>query len=110
MGRWRWPRPRHGGWQRGALAGAASRGVDVRLELESAAGSGGRLSQDAAGAFRDLAGNVRFYEWPADRRTSESGLEGAMHAKAAIADEQVAFVTSANLTGNAIEANMELGL
>ena len=33
-----------------------------------------------------------------------------MHAKAAIADEQVAFVTSANLTGSAIEANMELGL
>jgi cardiolipin synthase len=43
-------------------------------------------------------------------RTSEGGLERAMHAKAAIADEQVAFVTSANLTGSAIEANMELGL
>jgi cardiolipin synthase len=94
----------------GALAEAASRGVDVRLVLESAAGSGGRLSLDAAGAFRELAGSVRFYEWSADRRTSDGGLKGAMHAKAAIADEQVAFVTSANLTGSAIEANMELGL
>src|SRR5207244_4605563 len=88
----------------------ASRGVDVRLVLESAVGSGGRLSQDAAGAFHELASSVRLYEWAADRRTSEGGLKGAMHAKAAIADEQVAFVTSANLTGSAIEANMELGL
>src|SRR5438094_978930 len=44
-----------------ALAEAASRAVDVRLVLESAAGSGGRLSQDAARAFRELAGSVRFY-------------------------------------------------
>jgi len=93
-----------------ALADAASRGVDVRLVLESAAGSGGRLMHDAAGAFRELAGRVRFYEWPFDHRLSEGGLDGTMHAKAAIADEQVAFVTSANLTGSAIEANMELGL
>jgi phosphatidylserine/phosphatidylglycerophosphate/cardiolipin synthase-like enzyme len=94
----------------GALGEAASRGVDVRLVLESAAGSGGRLSQDAAEAFRSLAGTVRVYEWPSDRRTSEGGLQGTMHAKAAIADEQAAFITSANLTGSAIEANMELGL
>jgi cardiolipin synthase len=93
-----------------ALGEAASRRVDVRLVLESAAGSGGRLSQDAAGAFRELASSVRFFEWSADRRTSEGGLQGAMHAKAAIADEHAAFITSANLTGNAIEANMELGL
>jgi len=94
----------------GALAEAASRDVDARLVLESAAGSGGRLSQDAAEAFRSLAGSVRVYEWSAERRISDGGLQGAMHAKAAIADEQAAFITSANLTGSAIEANMELGL
>ena len=93
-----------------ALAAAAGRGVDVRLVLETAAGSGGRLSQDAATAFSDLPASVRVYKWAADRRTSTSGLDGAMHAKAAIADEHVALVTSANLTGSAIDANMELGL
>jgi phosphatidylserine/phosphatidylglycerophosphate/cardiolipin synthase-like enzyme len=33
-----------------------------------------------------------------------------MHVKAAIADGHVALVTSANLTGAALEHNMELGL
>jgi phosphatidylserine/phosphatidylglycerophosphate/cardiolipin synthase-like enzyme len=34
----------------------------------------------------------------------------ALHAKAAIADDHTALVTSANLTGFAIKDNMELGL
>ena len=34
----------------------------------------------------------------------------SLHAKAAIADDKLAFVTSANLTGYALERNMELGL
>jgi phosphatidylserine/phosphatidylglycerophosphate/cardiolipin synthase-like enzyme len=33
-----------------------------------------------------------------------------VHVKCAIADEKVALVTSANLTGAAMEDNMELGL
>lgn len=33
-----------------------------------------------------------------------------MHAKCAVADRRVAFVTSANLTGAAMTDNMELGL
>jgi len=93
-----------------ALSRAARQGVDVRLVLESSAGSGGRLSRDASDAFRDLVGIARFYEWAVDRRADSGRSTGAMHAKAAIADEQVAFVTSANLTGSAIDANMELGL
>lgn len=92
-----------------ALADAVARGVDVRLILESTAGSGGRLSVDASQAFSAVAG-VRFYGWPAEQRESDGGLKGSMHAKVVVADDQVAFVTSANLTGSAIEANMELGV
>ena len=33
-----------------------------------------------------------------------------MHAKAAVADSRVAFLTSANLTEAALERNMELGV
>ena len=33
-----------------------------------------------------------------------------MHAKAAIADDSVALVTSANLTDRAVSANLELGV
>lgn len=92
-----------------ALSNAVTRGVDVRLILESTEGSGGRLSVDASHAFRTVAG-VRFYGWPAEQRESDGGRKGSMHAKVAVADDQVAFVTSANLTGSAIEANMELGI
>jgi phosphatidylserine/phosphatidylglycerophosphate/cardiolipin synthase-like enzyme len=34
----------------------------------------------------------------------------ALHAKAAIADDHTALVTSANLTGHGMNENMELGL
>ena len=33
-----------------------------------------------------------------------------MHAKAVIADRSVAFVTSANLTGSAMDHNLEVGV
>lgn len=33
-----------------------------------------------------------------------------MHAKAAVADSRIAFLTSANLTEAALEGNMELGV
>lgn len=89
-----------------ALSGAARRGVRVSLVLESSAESKGRLSYDARNAFNALQGSVKFYCWPADQR----GAVGSLHAKAVIADGARALVTSANLTGRALEANMELGL
>ena len=33
-----------------------------------------------------------------------------MHAKGVVVDESAAFVTSANLTGHALDENMELGV
>jgi cardiolipin synthase A/B len=93
-----------------ALAEAASRGVQIQLILESAADSGGALTFDAKAAFAALEGRVQFYSWPADQRGPAAGPRGTLHAKAVVADAQRALVTSANLTGNALELNMELGL
>jgi phosphatidylserine/phosphatidylglycerophosphate/cardiolipin synthase-like enzyme len=93
-----------------ALQAAASRGVDVRLVLESEVESKGKLSNDAKSAFDALGASVRFFVWPAELRKLPSGLAGSMHAKCAVADRRVAFVTSANLTGAAMTSNMELGL
>lgn len=92
------------------LITAAARGVDVRLILETAEDSGGRLSHDAAEAFESLRNVAAFYVWPLDRRSSGQGIIGALHAKAIVADGRAAFVTSANLTGHGLGANMELGL
>jgi phosphatidylserine/phosphatidylglycerophosphate/cardiolipin synthase-like enzyme len=92
------------------LLEATLRGVDIRLVLESAEDSHGRLSHDAAEAFESLRNSAAFYVWPSDRRASGEGMTGTLHAKAVIADAQAAFVTSANLTGHGLTANMELGL
>lgn len=92
------------------LTSAVARGVDVRLVLEASEESRGRLSHDAADAFISLGGSVAFYVWPADQRVVSAGHSGVLHAKAVIADGRAAFVTSANLTGHALTANMELGL
>jgi len=90
----------------GALLAAHGRGVDVRFVLETAEASGGALTFDASAAFTPLDGQAKFYVWPAEQR--QPG--GKLHVKAAIADEHAALVTSANLTGAALDENMELGL
>jgi phosphatidylserine/phosphatidylglycerophosphate/cardiolipin synthase-like enzyme len=89
-----------------ALLAARSRGVDIRFVLETTEASGGALSFDASEAFAALVGQARFYVWPAEQRPPG----GKLHVKAAIADEYAALVTSANLTGAAMDQNMELGL
>ena len=38
------------------------------------------------------------------------GPTGVLHAKAAVADDEVVFVTSANLTEAALDRNIEMGL
>jgi len=88
------------------LAAAAQRGVIVDIVLETAEDSGGALSFDQLPAFASLHG-VRVWHWPADRRPKAGG---SLHAKAIVADDAVALVTSANLTGHALAHNIELGL
>ena len=92
------------------LARAAGRGVVIRLILETDRAGGGTLTLDATAAFRDLKGVASFYIWPTEKRPPLERGRAALHAKAAIADDHTALVTSANLTGNAIASNMELGL
>jgi phosphatidylserine/phosphatidylglycerophosphate/cardiolipin synthase-like enzyme len=93
-----------------AIEAACKRGVVVDLVLESGAASGGKLRFDAFKAFGDVAENVRLWEWPLDRRPQLEKGHAVLHAKAALADEDTAFVTSANLTGLGLDENIELGL
>jgi phosphatidylserine/phosphatidylglycerophosphate/cardiolipin synthase-like enzyme len=92
------------------LAAATARGVDVRLVLETSEASGGRLAVDAATAFAPLGAAVSFWVWPAEQRPVLPAATAALHAKAAIADDHTALVTSANLTGHGMNENIELGL
>lgn len=92
------------------LVAAAERGVDVMLILETEADSKGGLSRDARAAFEVLEGVASFFLWPGENRPSVGSGTARFHAKAVVADRSVAFVSSANLTGAAIDSNVELGL
>ncbi len=86
---------------------AATRGVRLHFVLESAEESSGRFrsNDDVLSEFQSMP-NARVYVWPKERRPSG----GLLHAKAVVADRSRALVTSANLTANAIDVNIELGL
>lgn len=84
-----------------ALRVAASAGVEVRVVLDG--------GTEAARAF-DTSERVIRYTWPPTLLPEHDPRHASLHAKAAIADDQVAFVTSANLTGYALDKNTELGL
>ena len=86
-----------------SLANARRRGVRVRLVLESEHES----RQDPFEALQRAVPDAELYRWPTEQRQDQ---RGSMHVKCAVADAQVAFISSANLTGYAMERNMELGV
>ena len=89
------------------LSGAMSRSVEVILVLETTTDSRGGLDRDARLAFDELRPRASFYVWPAEHRPTRGGL---LHAKTVIADQRAALISSANLSGAAMERNMELGV
>ena len=91
-----------------ALREAVGRGVVVQMILETTDDSSGALSFDGAKAFSGIASGLEFYIWPSDRRPE--GVQATLHAKAVVADAREAFITSANLTGSALDHNLELGV
>lgn len=97
---------------REALHRAATRGVQLRLILESAKASGGKVSYEMHSAFdAELIGHAQIYHWPiAQRLTDSNGKHGSLHAKCAIADGATMLLSSANLTHYALNLNMELGV
>ena len=93
------------------LAKAIRRGVSVTLIFESEAESEGQLTKDAAAAFQELPQKqVRIYYWPlAKRGRNPAGRPGKLHVKCAVIDD-TALIGSANLTDDAVNHNMELGV
>lgn len=90
-----------------ALNDASTRGVSVLMLLESSQDHGGSVSFDVIGKMRTLVPSAKLYAW---RERSAPFTDGRVHAKVAVADDDVCFITSANLTGHAMEQNMETGV
>lgn len=94
-----------------AIRQALKRGVEVRFLGESAHESGGKVSFDAAHAFGAIAHQMHFYVWPNEKRATDStGKSGSLHAKLALADGELLFLSSANFTEHALLLNMEMGI
>jgi cardiolipin synthase len=90
-----------------ALERAIARGVQVSMLLEASDKHGGGVSIDAIGRMKAALPTARVFSW-AIKSDGFSG--GKVHAKVAVADEKFCFISSANLTGHAMEKNMEAGV
>jgi phosphatidylserine/phosphatidylglycerophosphate/cardiolipin synthase-like enzyme len=97
---------------REALVAAASRGVGIRLIVETPNRIEGQGEYDCLLALGDdVASACSMYYWPQENRPKDdNGKIGILHVKCAVADGHRMFLSSANFTEYAFTINMELGL
>jgi cardiolipin synthase len=91
-----------------ALDRSLQRGVRLDVLLEPSTAQGGKVTVDSIALLKSELPKARFLRW--NKAASDLGVQGSVHAKCAVADGLIAFVTSANLSGAALDRNMEVGL
>ena len=89
-----------------ALDKALRRGAQVSMLLEASDKHGGGVSIDGIGKMRSMLPSVKLLSW-IDKAHDFAG--GKVHAKVAVADEYFCFISSANLTGHAMEKSASPG-
>lgn len=90
-----------------ALKSAAERGVRIEFLMELSSAQGGKVSIDPIGNLKKIVPDALFYVW---KDKDVAFVNGSVHAKVAVADGAYCFITSANLTGYAMDQNMEAGV
>ncbi|MGB0385404.1 MAG: DISARM system phospholipase D-like protein DrmC [Ardenticatenaceae bacterium] len=95
-----------------ALQNAIKRGIELRICLEAPQSGAGKINYDTIQTLgEEISTHAQIYIWPRDKRTiSPRGQIGTLHAKCAVADTSHLFISSANLTDNAMSRNIELGV
>jgi cardiolipin synthase len=95
-----------------ALQAAAARGVQLKIVVESADDSAGQLSHDSSKAFpKSFIDTGYVWYWPLNKRPKNpKGMPGKLHAKCLVIDDSEVLVSSANLTDDAMERNIEVGI
>lgn len=98
-----------GDWQRiiEKLKKAHQRGISIHVLLEASKADGGTLDHDQSRELLRAVPNAKIYRW-LEKSAEHQG--GKVHAKIALADDKMAFISSANFTGHAMEKNLEAGL
>ena len=89
-----------------ALRDAQERNVILNFLLEQSQDAGGKVTTDSIANLREKLPSAHFHIW----KQAESDNPAAVHVKCAVADGEMAMITSANLTGKAMNDNMELGI
>jgi phosphatidylserine/phosphatidylglycerophosphate/cardiolipin synthase-like enzyme len=94
-----------------AMVQAAERGVTIRICVEAPEPSGQKMAHDTIKALGPgVAQRAAIYVWPSEKRPiDDHGKAGVLHAKCAVADSRLLFLSSANLTEHAMTVNIELG-
>jgi phosphatidylserine/phosphatidylglycerophosphate/cardiolipin synthase-like enzyme len=90
-----------------ALKSAAERDVQIDFLVEMSSIQGGKVSTDPIANLRKIVPDASFYVW---KNKAAAYVNGSVHAKVAVADRTLCFITSANLTGYAMDQNMEAGV
>lgn len=94
-----------------ALQDAIGRQVQIDVLLESSTKKGGKVTVDSVSTMKDAIPSANIYVWNTGTgKKNKASTKGAVHAKCAVSDNKLAFITSANLSMAAMERNMELGV
>lgn len=94
-----------------SLSRAASSGVNVSILLEPSRDEGGNVDVGGIETMKSAVPAANLYVWDvSERAASNPGRKPSVHAKCTVADQEYAFITSANLTDAALGWNMELGV
>lgn len=94
-----------------ALSRALERDVRVTLVLETELGEEKVDLSEARHLAPGIVQQSTVLVWPVDQRlTAPNGRHGSLHAKVAVADRGHALISSANLTGFAMDINIEAGV
>lgn len=98
-----------GDWKRiiEALVEAHARGVAIRVLMEASKTDGGSLERDQSKELVRAVPGAKIYRWT---EKDAEHADGKIHAKIALADDDMAFISSANFTGYAMEKNFEVGV
>lgn len=91
------------------LDAARARGVTLDILVEASEAQGGKVSTDAFALFRKRLPTARLWLWD-QTGSAGHGISGSVHGKCVVADDDLAFVSSANLTSAAMHSNIEIGV
>lgn len=91
-----------------ALNKAVERGVAVDILVESSQSTHSKIQVDSVPKMKSSVPKASIYIW--NQSEAPQNMIGVVHAKCAVADDCIAFITSANLTTAAMEKNVELGV